>query len=103
MGVISHDEADVFWSRIARTAEPDDCWTWTGSCNPRTGHGYLTINSRQQFAHRVAYELLHGPIPPGMVILHTCDHPSCCNPAHLALGTRADQMRRRSRATASVS
>jgi hypothetical protein len=40
--------------------------------------------------HRLAWEVFHGPIPPGMLVLHSCDHGPCVNVHHLRLGTHAD-------------
>jgi hypothetical protein len=41
--------------------------------------------------HRVAWESANGrPIPPGLFVCHHCDNPPCCNPAHLFIGTAAD-------------
>lgn len=44
-------------------------------------------------SHRAAWELTHGPVPDGLFVLHRCDNPPCCNPAHLFLGTRGDNNR----------
>jgi hypothetical protein len=73
------------------------CHLWSGHRDP-LGYGTLMIDrSKRVPAHRAAWEVAHGPIPAGMVVMHTCDNPPCCNPEHLALGTRADNNRDRFR------
>lgn len=67
---------------------PDNCWPWTGT--KRNGYGVLRVGKKRPFAHRVVFELAVGPIPAGYLVCHTCDNPPCCNPAHLFLGTHAD-------------
>jgi hypothetical protein len=43
----------------------------------------------QVLAHRVSYEIFVGPIPDEMFVLHSCDRPPCCQPAHLEAGTQS--------------
>lgn len=79
------------WNGVAKGGD-GDCWEWQGA---KDGWGYGTIGVRElgpSRAHRVAYVLTHGPIPDGLVIMHSCDNPPCCNPAHLSLGTHQDNM-----------
>lgn len=56
------------------------------------GYGQIHSSGKTVYAHRVAYELQHGPIPDGMFILHKCDNRKCVNHEHLFLGTFDDNM-----------
>ncbi len=79
-----------FWSRMNK-AGPTTCWEWSGKRN-REGYGQLEIAGKYVRAHRIAWEKANGPISPGMLVCHRCDNPPCCNPAHLFLGTNAENM-----------
>lgn len=82
-----------FWSKVERRAL-HQCWLWTGATSTGSlGYGTFSVEGRTQYAHRVAYELTHDPIPKGMLVLHHCDRPGCVNPRHLTLGTHLDNAR----------
>lgn len=71
------------------THEPETgCWIWQRAL--RKGYGYLMDqppSRRKVPAHRFSYESHKGQIPEGHLVRHTCDKPSCVNPAHLIAGT----------------
>jgi hypothetical protein len=83
-----------FWSRVDTSG---DCWLWTGSLFQKTGYGKFSRGGRHQYAHRVAYEFLVGPIPErrGLDHRHTCPK-NCVNPAHLRPATQKQNMENRS-------
>lgn len=60
--------------------------------SPITGAGYGK-HRNQQYLHRWVWEQVNGPIPEGMVVMHTCDNPPCFLYEHLRLGTIADNNR----------
>jgi hypothetical protein len=69
------------------------CWEWIGARDSR-GYGNVRAAGRVRKAHRVVYEALHGPIPPGVECDHLCRAQWCVNPEHLELVTHAENVRR---------
>ena len=85
--------ADRYWAKVDKTGS---CWLWTGSLNS-SGYGLFGAKATRPvklaLAHRYGWELCRGPIPDGMLVLHSCDTPACVRPDHLSLGTNRDNMR----------
>jgi hypothetical protein len=84
----------TFLRKMAGTPlDVNGCRIWPFAVNA-AGYGRLGSKIEGQpvfwLAHRLAYALCVGPIPAGVVVLHTCDVPACFDPTHLVLGTQAD-------------
>lgn len=82
----SIDPVRYFWSKVRRPHSPRGCWEWMGDTN--VGYGRIAARSgftvsRTKLAHRIAFELLVGPIQPGLHLDHLCRNTVCVNPEHL--------------------
>lgn len=81
--------------RFLKFAEPEPmsgCWLWTGHVDGK-GYGRFQIRSYEsEHAHRAAWEIFRGEVPPGLHVLHRCDVKCCVNPYHLFVGTNRDNV-----------
>lgn len=80
-----------FWEKVI--IRPNECWGWKGFRNA-AGYGCFHLQGGPHIdAHRFLYQLLNGPIPDGLFVLHKCDNPQCTNPEHLFLGTHLENVK----------
>ena len=96
---MGRDVTARFWDKVERHHGAEECWPWTASTfAARGGYGKFQAgtsrsDARAVYAHRHALELRLGRKLVGdECALHTCDNPVCCNPNHLWIGTRADNL-----------
>jgi len=81
-----------FWEKVM--PEPNSgCWIWLDSLIQR-GYGQLRVNGKGLRAHRIAHELLKGPIPSKLTIDHLCRNHWCVNPDHLEAVTQKENILR---------
>lgn len=87
---------EELFGRTRKLTEDPGCWLWAGSVLRRSSgtpfeYGVIKrlIGGRRVslLTHRVAWELVNGPIPYGLFVCHECDTPTCIRPGHLFLGT----------------
>ncbi len=71
----------------------EGCWPWTAA-KVHNGYGVFWTGRRLNYAHRVVYEWLVGPIPPGLEIDHLCRNRGCVRPSHLEPVTHQENDRR---------
>lgn len=86
----SQAEADArFWAKVDRAS---DCWAWIGALTT-AGYGSLKRGGVVYYAHRISWEMHHGPVPAGQVVCHLCDNRRCVRPDHMFLGSQHDNLR----------
>ena len=85
---LDSDAVDRFWSCVDY-GDPDECWPWMAR-RTRKGYGSFQVDGRPHGAHRIAVFIATGEWAGKLLVLHSCDRPPCCNPAHLRIGTEKD-------------
>ena len=99
---LARQQADRFWRKVNKHGPilhhmSDPCWMWRAG-KDKDGYGKFAISApsgtqpkqKHVRAHRLSYELTHGPVDSILVIMHACDNEACVNPSHLSVGTQTD-------------
>lgn len=94
MSLLTAAETTRFWARISRGDE-ELCWRWSGETNSQGYGRFSTFRKgvrRRHLAHRLALQIATSTDGEGLVAMHACDTPRCCNPAHLKWGTQRENI-----------
>lgn len=82
---------DLFWEKVDASGP---CWEWRGAKYPNGYGNFQPSGPLANGAHRIAWEYLVGPIPPGLFIDHLCRNHGCVNSDHLEPVTPSENTRR---------
>ena len=88
--IVNLSESDLrrFWSKV--DMNNGGCWNWR-SGKSKKGYGYFSVKPFNLQSHRVAWAISNPTNPSsGLMVMHKCDNPPCCNPDHLFIGTAQD-------------
>ena len=91
--------AELFTEYMPGTPPEDGCWDWTMSTQSQ-GYGRFTYidddgRDRHMLAHRASHIIYNSDDPitdEKPFVLHSCDRPICCQPAHLMAGPQAENV-----------
>lgn len=91
--LVTGPDEERFWAKVDRSGSESSCWLWQGGVSTSTGYGNVWWQGTTRRAHRVAHELLIGPVPDGLQLDHLreiCGNKTCVKvvadqfgPAHL--------------------
>lgn len=91
---VNGSDVTRFWAKVAKPT-PEGCWEWQGALL-KSGYGAFRLAGKTERAHRIAYFLSKENLNPNLEILHLCNNPQCCNPAHLRQATHAENLQQAS-------
>lgn len=92
MRILPPEVVEAFWSKVD-IQDRSECWHWAGILNQ--GYGVFWMPGRKRIrAHRLAFELVRGELPGGLVTDHLCRNRKCVNPYHVELVTNKENVLR---------